>query len=72
MGELNESAAFTADTLRYNGNRKYKVNNHQVQVAHGNCVRFRIDAVPSDGDWRVFDIDLRGGLISETTEVADA
>lgn len=73
MGALNETASFLAETLRFNGNRKYIVNRHEVQVPHGNCVRFRIDAVANDYDWEVYDIDLRtSGLISETTEVADS
>ena len=73
MGELEETGSFDATTIRMNGNRKYKLNNVATQVPTSDCVRFRIDAIPRGGKWRVFDIELKSsGVVSETTEIANA
>jgi len=73
MGENDETAAFNATTLRFCGNRRYKVSNIGVQIPVADCVRFRLTGKTKGGEWRVYDIDLRtSGLISETVEVAVA
>jgi hypothetical protein len=72
MGVQDETASFNATTIRMNGNRKYKLSQIATDHPLAEAIRFRIDAVPRDGQWRVFDLELRtAGLVSETTEIAD-